>query len=425
MDVLIVGTYSREHALAWKLRQSPRVGKIYIAPGNGGTKTVAENVSIGVLEFDRLAAFAQEKGIGLTIAGSDDPIVAGIGDFFRERGLRIWAPSQAAARVEGSKAFSKELMREAGIPTAEYQTFNDYEQARAYVREKGAPIVIKASGLALGKGVAVCAALEEAEAFLEDVMVKKIFQDSGSEVVVEEFLEGEEISIHALSDGVDVVMFPPTQDHKRVGENNTGKNTGGMGVIGPVPWVTEAQMDEIRQTIVEPTIKTLAARGTPFQGMLYPGLMMTKNGPKVIEFNARFGCPEAEVYMRLLKSDLLDLLEASLDSRVAEEKPEWHSGAATTIILASSGYPDAYPKGMPISGLEEAEKVPGAVVFHAGTAESSGKLVTAGGRVLSVSGFGPTLADALKTAYAAADRIQFGGKYYRRDIGAKSLGRVL
>jgi len=395
MDVLIVGTYSREHALAWKLRQSPRVGKIYIAPGNGGTGEIAENVPIGVLEFDRLAAFAQEKGIGLTVAGSDDPIVAGIGDFFRARGLRVWAPSQAAARIEGSKAFSKELMREAGIPTAEYKTFIEYEQAISYVREKGAPIVVKASGLALGKGVAVCKTLEEAETFLEDVMVKKIFQDSGSEVVIEEFLDGEEISVHALSDGVDVLMFPPAQDHKRVGERDSGKNTGGMGVIAPVPWVTDAQMDEIQKTIVEPTIRALAARGTPFQGMLYPGLMMTTSGPKVIEFNARFGCPEAEVYMRLLKSDLLDLLEATLDSHIAEEKLEWHSGAAATIILASSGYPDAYPKGVPISGVEGAEKVPGAVVFHAGTTTEGGKLVTAGGRVVSVSGIGPTLEEAL------------------------------
>lgn len=421
IDVLVVGAYPREHALAWKLKQSPRAGKIYIAPGNGGTDNVAETVPIGVMEFEKLADFAAEKKIGLTVAGSDDPIVGGVGDFFRSRGLRIWSPSKAAAQLEGSKAFAKEMMREAGVPTAEFQVFTEYEKATKYVREKGAPIVVKASGLALGKGVAVCRTLEEAESFLHDVMVKKIFKDSGNEVVIEEFLEGPEISIHALSDGKDFIMFPTSQDHKAIGDGDTGKNTGGMGVIAPLPWVTDEQMKDIRERIVAPTLSRMAERGTPFQGLLYPGLMMTKRGPRVIEFNSRFGCPEAEVYMRLMKSDLLDLLEASVDGAIGSQKIEWHPGSAATVIIASGGYPDDYKKGLPITGIEEAEKVPGVVVFHAGTKKENGKLVTSGGRVLSVSATGANLKEALDCAYQGCEKIQFEGKYYRRDIGAKAL----
>ncbi|MBI5456788.1 phosphoribosylamine--glycine ligase [Candidatus Kaiserbacteria bacterium] len=421
MDVLVVGAYPREHAIAWKLKQSPRVGKIYIAPGNGGTDNVGQTVPIGVMEFEKLADFAVEKKIGFTVAGSDDPIVGGIGDVFRARGLKIWSPSKVAAQLEGSKAFAKEVMREAGVPTAEFKVFTEYEKAVSYVRAKGAPIVVKASGLALGKGVMVCQTLEEAESFLNDVMVKKIFKDSGNEVVIEEFLEGPEISIHALSDGKDFLIFPTSQDHKRSGDGNTGKNTGGMGVIAPLPWVTDAQIEDIRQRIVAPTILRMSDRGTPFQGLLYPGLMMTKNGAKVIEFNARFGCPEAEVYMRLMKSDLLDLLEASEGGTILSQKLEWHSGFAATVIVASGGYPDDYKKGLPITGIDEAEKVPGVVVFHAGTKKENGLLVTSGGRVLSVSGVGATLSEALDKAYEGISKIHFDGMYFRRDIGARTL----
>jgi phosphoribosylamine--glycine ligase len=421
VDILVVGSYPREHALAWKLKQSSRAGKIYIAPGNGGTGNVAENIPIGVMEFEKLADFVEEKKIGLTVAGSDDPIVGGIGDVFRARGLRIWSPSKAAAQLEGSKAFAKEVMREAGVPTAEFKVFTKYDEAVSYVRSKGAPIVVKASGLALGKGVTVAKTLEEAENFLHEVMVKKIFKDSGNEVVIEEFLEGPEISIHALSDGKDFLMFPSAQDHKAIGEGDTGKNTGGMGVVAPLPWVTDAQMEDIRKTVVEPTIRRMAERGTPFQGLLYPGLMMTKHGPKVIEFNSRFGCPEAEVYMRLMKSDLLDVLEASVDGSIAKQKLEWNAGAAATVIIASGGYPDAYKKGLPITGITDAESIPGVIVFHAGTKIENGQLVTDGGRILSVSGIGATLKDALDAAYKGVAAITFENMYYRRDIGARTL----
>lgn len=423
MDVLLVGSGGREHALAWRLKQSSRVGKIFIAPGNGGTSNVAEAIPIGVMEFEKLADFAEEKKVGLTITGSDDPIVGGIGDFFRARGLRIWSPSKAAAQLEGSKAFAKEIMREAGVPTAEFRVFTNHDEAVAYVREKGAPIVVKASGLALGKGVSVCKTLEQAEQFLHDVMVKKIFKDSGNEVVIEELLEGPEISIHALSDGKDFLMFPSSQDHKAVGEGDMGKNTGGMGVVAPLPWVTPAQMEEIKSTIVAPTLHAMSARGTPFQGLLYPGLMMTKDGPKVIEFNSRFGCPEAEVYMRLMKTDLLDLLEASVDGTIASQRIEWNPGFAATVIIASGGYPGEYAKGLPITGIEEAEEIRGVVVFHAGTMIDlrNQSLVTAGGRVLSVSGVGATLKEALDTAYTGISKIHFEGMYFRRDIGAKAL----
>lgn len=421
VDVLVVGAYSREHAIAWKLRQSSRVRKIYNAPGNGGTGEVAENVPIGVMEFEKLATFAEEKKIGLTVAGSDDPIVGGIGDVFRARGLRIWSPSKAAAQLEGSKAFAKQIMKEANVPTAEFQAFTEYVAALAYVRERGAPIVVKASGLALGKGVAVCQTLAEAESFLHDVMVKKIFGESGGEVVIEEYLQGPEISIHAFSDGKDFVMFPSSQDHKRVGDGDTGKNTGGMGVVSPLPWVSVELMEEIRHKIVAPTIARMAERGTPFQGLLYPGLMITKSGPKVIEFNARFGCPEAEVYMRMMKSDILDYFEACIDGGIATRKVEWNPGAAATIIVASGGYPDSYKKGVPISGIEAAERIPGVKVFHAGSTLVDGKLVTNGGRVLSVSGTGATLKDALATAYKGVDGITFENKYFRKDIGAKTL----
>lgn len=420
INVLVVGAYSREHALAWKLRQSPRVGKVYIAPGNGGTGNVAENVPIGQMEFDALATFAEEKKIGLTVAGSDDPIVAGIVDVFQKRGLRIFGPSKTAAQIEGSKAFSKTLMREAGIPTAEFEVFTEHAEARRYVHERGVPIVIKASGLALGKGVYVCETQGEAEEALDDIMLKKIFKDSGNEVVVEEYLDGQEISIHALSDGTDFLMFPTSQDHKPVGENDSGKNTGGMGVISPVPWA-EKLLPEVGQRVVAPTIAALRSRGAPFAGLLYPGLKIASKGMRVLEFNARFGCPEAEVYMRRMKTDILDLFEACVDGEIGNQVIEWHPGAAVTVMLVSGGYPDEYKKGLPITGIEEAEKVPDVVVFHAGSSRDKGQLVTSGGRVLSVSAVGNTLKEALARSYEAIERIHFENKYCRRDIGAKAL----
>lgn len=419
-DVLLVGSGGREHALAWKLTQSPRIGKLYIAPGNGGTRLVGENVPIGVMQFNELADFADEKKVDLTVVGPDDPLVAGIVDVFRDRKLRVWGPSKVAARIEGSKAFSKQLMRDAGIPTADFKVFMDYEEAVAHVREKGMPIVIKASGLALGKGVYVCRTLREAEIALKEIMIDRILHDAGKQVVIEQYLDGQEVSIHALSDGKTYRIFPVSQDHKPIGEGDTGKNTGGMGVIAPVPWVTSDALLDIELRIVQPTLAALEKQGATFSGILYPGLKMSSDGIKVLEFNARFGDPECQVYMRLLKTDILDLLEACVDGTLAEKEIVWGAGFAVNVVIASGGYPDEYKKDLPITGIEEAEKVPNVVVFHAGT-KFDGGLKTSGGRVLGISAIGDTLKEALDRAYEAAEKIQFEGKYYRRDIGAKAL----
>lgn len=420
IDVLVVGGGSREHALCWKLKQSPRAGKIYLAPGNGGTGNVAENISIGVMEFEKLADFAEEKKVGLTIVGPDDPLGGGIVDVFKPRGLKVFGPSKMAARIESSKAFAKQLMSEAGVPTAEFQVFKDYEAAKKYVADKGLPIVIKASGLALGKGVYVCNSIEEAEQGLKEIMLDKQFGDSGNEVVIEEYLDGQEVSIHAFCNGTDFILFPPSQDHKQIGEGDTGPNTGGMGVIAPVPWVTSNVMKEIADTIVRPTLEALAAWGAPYSGVLYPGLKMSSKGPKVLEFNARFGQPECEVYMRLLQTDLLDICESIADGKLPTSI-EWNSSFVVNIILASDGYPGSYKKGLPITGTEEAEKDSNIVVFHAGTIQQGDALMTNGGRVLAVTATGGMLKEALDRAYAAADKIHFEGKYMRRDIGAKAL----
>src|SRR3989338_2799658 len=303
-DVLLIGNGGREHALAWKIVQSPRLGKLYIAPGNGGTQLIGENVSIAVMEFEKLALFAEEKKIGLTVCSMDNPLVAGVVDFFQARGLRIWGPTKAAAQIEGSKAFAKQLMREASIPTADFAVFTNHDDALRYVQDHGVPIVVKASGLALGKGVAVCNTLNEAETALKEMMLDRVFKDSGTEVVIEQYLEGQEVSIHALSDGKTHIMFPVSQDHKTIGEGDTGKNTGGMGTIAPVPWISTDVLSDIETRVVKPTLAALQERGATFVGILYPGLIMSPEGPRVLEFNARFGDPECQVYMRLLKNDI-------------------------------------------------------------------------------------------------------------------------
>ena len=423
MDVLLVGSGAREHALAWKIKQSPRIGKLYIAPGNGGTRYIGENVPIGILEFNKLADFVEERNIGLTVCSMDDPLAQGIVDFFTNRNLRIWGPSKDAAQIESSKVFAKELMTEGKIPTALFKVCTSAAQALAYVRRSRLPLVIKASGLALGKGVYICRTFEEAEKAVDEIMVRRIFGESGAEVVIEEYLVGPEISIHALSDGLGHVLFPPSQDHKRALDNDEGPNTGGMGAIAPVPWMTVEHMTHIEHKVVAPALDVMRKRGIWYRGMLYPGLIMTLNGPKVLEYNARFGDPECQAYMRLLKSDLLDLFDACIDSTISETKKsiEWHLGFAVNIVITSGGYPGEYKKGLPIEGIEAAEQVPTAVVFHAGTTQSGGQLVTSGGRVLSVSATGPTLKAALDRAYEAIGKIHFEGMYFRRDIGAKAL----
>ncbi len=423
MDVLIVGGGGREHALAWKLKQSHRVGKLYIAPGNGGTRSLGENVPIAASDIEGLAKFAEEKNVGFTVVGPDDSLALGIVDLFQSRRLRIFGPSKAAAQIEASKTFAKMLMQENKIPTAEFRVFTAYAPALAYAHMHGVPIVIKASGLALGKGAYVCRTMEEAETALREIMIDRVYKDAGNEVVIEDFLDGPEISMHALTDGLSFLVFPPAQDHKPAHDGDTGKNTGGMGVIAPVPWVTPDLSRTVEYSIVRPTLDGMNARGASFSGLLYPGLKLTSDGLKVLEFNARFGDPETQVYMRLLKSDLLDLLEACVDHDLANltASVEWYRGFAANIVLASGGYPDAYQKGFPIDGIAEAEEVPGVKVFHAGTKEDGGRLVTAGGRVLGVSAVGASLKETLDRAYQAIDRIHFEGMQFRHDIGAEAL----
>lgn len=421
LDVLLIGSGGRECALAWKIAQSPRLKKLYIAPGNGGTRQYGENVDIPASAVEKLAQFAQEKSIDLTIVGPDDPLALGIVDEFRARGLRIFGPSKMAAQIEASKAFAKHLMQEAGVPTAEFVVCTDYKEALKYVRQKGAPIVIKASGLALGKGVFVCGTLFEAEDALRQIMIERVFGDGGNQVVIEEFLEGPEISIHVLSDGRDYVMFPPSQDHKRIGENDTGANTGGMGTIAPVPWMEKEMMRLIDDSVIKPILETLSYRGTPFTGLLFPGIKITPKGPRVLEFNARWGDPETQVYMRLLKNDVLEVFEACVDGKLSDIKFEWEPGYAANVVLTSQGYPGQFEKGFLIEGIDTAETISAVKIFHAGTSYATGVYKTAGGRVLSVSAHGSTLPQALQRAYQSVDRISFEGKYFRSDIGAKSL----
>ncbi|OGZ41945.1 MAG: phosphoribosylamine--glycine ligase [Candidatus Ryanbacteria bacterium RIFCSPHIGHO2_02_FULL_45_43] len=419
-NVLIVGSGGREHALAWKLAQSPCIGKLYVAPGNGGTRQIAENIAIDATDIDGLVQFAEKNEIGLAVVGPDDSLALGVVDTFRARGLRIFGPTRAAAEIESSKAFAKNLMSEAGIPTATFKIFSEYDNALAHVREHGAPIVVKASELALGKGVYICKTLVQAEAALAEIMLDRVHKNAGNEVVVEEFLDGQEISIHAFCDGKTFVLLPPAQDHKPIRDGDEGKNTGGMGTIAPLSWVSADTLQTLGEQIVRPTLKTLAKRGRPFSGLLYPGLKMTTNGPKVLEFNARFGDPETQSYMRLLKTDLLDILEACVDGTLTELAIKWHSGFAACVIIASGGYPDEYKKGVPLHGVAEAERVSNVVVFHAGTSFDS-ELKTSGGRVLGVTAIGDTLRNALDRAYEAARLIEFEGMQYRRDIGAKAF----
>ncbi|MBI2623374.1 MAG: phosphoribosylamine--glycine ligase [Candidatus Liptonbacteria bacterium] len=427
--VLVIGNYAREHALAWKLSQSPRVGKLYIAPGNGGIGRAEgpehsrrmENVPIAPTDIPKLVQFVLDKKVEVTIVASDDPLAMGVVDAFEAKGLKIFGPTKAAAQIEASKVFAKQLMHEHGIPTAKFKTFSDYAEASAYVQTQRIPLVIKASGLALGKGVIICANMQEAEAALARIMVEKVFGDSGSEVVVEEFMEGEEFSAHAFTDGKTFKLFPFSQDHKQIFEGGKGPNTGGIGTIAPLTWMGEKNTRIVAEKVVAPTLEALKKMGAPFRGLLYPGLMMTKEGPKVVEFNSRFGDPECESYMRLLKTDLLDIVEACIEGTLEKINIEWYPGFACCIILCSGGYPGAYEKGKEITGIEEAEKMPDVIVFHAGTKVENGKLVTSGGRVLGVTATGETLEAALKKAYEAVAKIHFDGVYYRKDIGAKAL----
>jgi len=425
LKILIVGSGGREHAVGWKVKQSPRAGDLYFAPGNGGTLKLGMNVGISATDIAKLVEFAKKEKIDLTLALPDDPLALGIVDEFEKGGLRIWGPTRLAAKLEWSKAFAKDFMRSHGLPTAKFATFVSPESAKAYIANRQFPIVVKASGLALGKGVVICQTLKEAHGAVDNIMVKKVFGEAGSEVVVEEFLTGPEISIHAFSDGTHYKMFPTSQDHKKIGEGNTGLNTGGMGTIAPLPFVSNDTATFIEQHIVESSIAAMQAENNPFKGVLYPGLMLTNEGPKILEYNARFGDPETQTYMRLLETDILDIFEASIDGTLDKIHITWKNAFACTIVLASGGYPEQYEKGKAISGIDDAEMMPDIVVFHAGTKvvrqDLTTELVTNGGRVLGVTATGASLEEALQKAYKAIAKISFEGMYYRKDIGQAAL----
>lgn len=417
MKLLLIGSGGREHALAWKLSQSAQVSRIFVAPGNGGTATTAkcENVPISDGDLTALLAFAQEQAIDLTVVGPEVPLAAGVVDLFQAAGLRIFGPTQAAARLEGSKAFSKAFMQRHGIPTATAQVFSDFESAADFVWTLDAVPVIKASGLAAGKGVILPDSREEAVDVLRGVMVEGRFGEAGATVLIEERLTGPEMSVLAFSDGRSLCVMPPAQDHKRLGDGDTGPNTGGMGAFAPSPLATPDLLAEVERTILRPTIDGMAAEGAPYVGVLYAGLMLTGDGVKVIEFNCRFGDPETQVVLPLLESDLVDLMQACIDGRLDEVTPVWRVGAATTVVMASGGYPGDYAKGKSIGGLAEAEAT-GCSVFQAGTIVADGQLLTNGGRVLAVTGVGDDLPAATQKAYAGLAHIAFEGAVWRTDI---------
>ena len=420
MRILVIGRGGREHAIVWALKKSPKVEKIYCAPGNAGIAGLAENVDIGELEFERLVGFAKEHAIDLVVVGPDDPLAAGIVDEFEAAAIPVYGPRKNAAEIEGSKIFMKNLLRKYDIPTAKYETFTDYEAAKAYLARQPVPIVIKADGLAAGKGVTVCFTREEADKALEETMVSKSFGAAGDKIVIEEFLEGQEMSILAFVDGETVRAMSPAQDHKQVFDDDKGPNTGGMGTYSPLPHIDQAIIEDAIENIIKPTARAMVSEGRPFRGVLFAGLMITKDGPKTIEFNARFGDPETQVVLPRLETDLLDIFLASIDGTLADIDFRWSDEAAVCVVLASGGYPGSYPKGFPIDGLDSVT-VPGALVFHAGTALKDGRVVTSGGRVLGVVGRGAGIAEARANAYAAAAGIAFEGKQNRTDIAAKAL----
>ncbi len=423
MRVLVVGGGGREHALVWKLAASPRVGKIFCAPGNPGIGELAECVALDVQDNTALVTFAWENKIDLTVVGPEAPLANGIVDVFVAHGLKIFGPSKAAARIESSKAFAKDLMRKYGIPTADYEVFTDPEAAKAYIRKKGAPIVVKADGLAAGKGVVVAATEAEATKAVDMIMRDNVFGAAGAQVVIEEFLTGEEASLLAFTDGRTVVPMASAQDHKRVYDDDKGPNTGGMGAYAPAPVVTPAVLERVMKEILQPVVDAMRAEGCPYCGCLYAGLMIDDAGrPKVVEFNARFGDPETQVVLPLLASDLTTVMEACIDGTLDKTAVAWRDGAAVCVVMAAGGYPGEYGKGDAISGLAEAAAT-GAMVFHAGTARKDGSVVTNGGRVLGVTAVDGDVLRAIEKAYAAVRRIKFAGAHYRKDIAHRVMAR--
>ena len=418
MKVLLVGGGGREHAIATALVRSSRVDKLYCAPGNAGIARIAECVPIGVMEFDRLTAFAKEKDIDLTVISMDDPLCAGIADAFEAAGLRVFGTRKNAAIIEGSKAFSKDLMKKYGIPTAAYEIFDDAEKALAYLETSRYPIVLKASGLALGKGVLICEDREQARAGIAELMVDKKFGAAGDKIVIEEFMTGREVSALAFVDGKHYKLMTSSQDHKRIGDGDIGLNTGGMGTFSPSPFYTEEVHRFCEEHIYQKTVDAMAAEGRPFTGVLYFGLMLTQDGPKVLEYNTRFGDPETQVVLPRMKTDIVDVMDACIDGTLDQIDLEFYDNAAVCVVLASGGYPQSYEKGKVITGLERFDNADGYYCFHAGTKfDDNGNVVTSGGRVLGVTAVGPTLKEARAAAYEAAGWIHFDGQYMRHDIG--------
>jgi len=421
MRVLVIGSGGREHALAWKISQSKKVEKIFCAPGNGGIKEIAEIVNIKADDVASLLKFAQEERVDLTVTGPETTLVKGIANEFTKQGLKIFGPVKELAMLEGSKVFAKEAMKKFGVPTADFKVFTDSGEAKKYLRKKGAPIVVKADGLAAGKGVIVAYSVEEAEAAIDDMLVKKIFGSAGDRLILEDCLEGEEASILVFSDGKIIAPIVSSQDHKRIFDNDKGPNTGGMGAYSPAPVVSGRLFDEIIKKVFTPIISGFAKEGKFYKGVLYGGIMITGKGPMVLEFNVRFGDPETQAILPRLKSDLVDVMSACIDGNLDKMELEWDKRACLCIVAASKGYPGVYEKHKRISGLEDVANIKDSVVFHAGTSSENGKIFTSGGRVLGVTVLGKDIKSAKDSAYRALDKIKFDGMHYRRDIGDKAI----
>ncbi|MGC8743081.1 MAG: phosphoribosylamine--glycine ligase [Verrucomicrobiia bacterium] len=429
MKVLVIGSGGREHAIVWKLAQSQHITKMWCAPGNAGigserlskNGSAVECVQIGAEDLENLLKFALETKPDLTVVGPDNPLAMGIVDLFEQNNLRIWGPNRQAAQFESSKAFSQQFMEKYGIPTAKGAVFTDFQSASRYAASLGGRCAIKADGLALGKGVIVCRDMEAADRAIEEMLVKGAFGKAGSKIVIQELLDGMEISLHALCDGKTALLFPTSQDHKRAYDDDKGPNTGGMGTYCPTPFLDGEGMLLAKRLIIDRWLRGCNEERIDYRGIIYPGIMLTKSGPKVLEFNSRFGDPETQVYLALLKNDLFELMMACIDGTLEKHQLRWKTGAAVCVIMASAGYPGAYQKGKPITGIDKAEEEPDVKVFHAGTALSNNKFVTSGGRVLGVTACGNTLEEAKNRAYAAVEKIHFEGAHYRRDIAAKAL----
>lgn len=420
MKILIIGGGGREHALAWKIAQSPKVTELFCAPGNPGTASIATNLDIPADDIDRLLQFALEQSIDLTVVGPEQPLVLGLADWFQDNGLKVFGPSAKAAQLEGSKAFSKDLMQQYNIPTAAYAAFDDADEARAYLKGKG-PQVVKADGLAAGKGVFVCTDEAEAVDAINQIMNDRIFGESGNRIIIEERLEGQEVSLLAFTDGTTVLPMEAAQDHKAVFDGDTGPNTGGMGAYSPAPIFTPELKQEVIQRIMVPAVDGMRADGIPYRGVLYAGLMITDKGPKTLEFNARFGDPETQPLMMRMQSDIVPIMEACADGTLDTCTLEWKPEAAVCVVMASGGYPGSYGKGKSIHGLDQANSLEGVTVFHAGTKQTGDDIVTSGGRVLGVTALGDTVQTAIEKAYQAVGKIQWEGVQFRTDIGKKAL----